>query len=97
MKVPRGFESHPLRQRVSEADKIALRVVKSPRARRFLSSKSRRERSIGEEMGRFSEILSVSTFRSGLWRWPGWAPAHLRQAPVRRIRRRAEPHRQGTL
>jgi hypothetical protein len=66
MKVPRGFESHPLRQRVFEAEKIGLCVAKSPRARRVLSSKSRRERSNGESARRFGEILSVSTFRRGL-------------------------------
>src|SRR5208337_3089059 len=69
MKVPRGFESHPLRTRVSEAEKIALCVAKSPRARRFLSSKSRRERSIQDDVGPFGKILSVSIFWRGLWKF----------------------------
>src|SRR5258705_8373705 len=44
MKVPRGFESHPLRQRVPEAEKSGLPLAKSPRRRRFLSRKSLREK-----------------------------------------------------
>jgi hypothetical protein len=60
-----------IRTRVSEAEKMALSVAKSPRARRFLSSKSRRERSIGESARRFGEIVSVSIFRRGLWPWQG--------------------------
>src|SRR5277367_3079959 len=35
MKVPRGFESHPLRTRVREAEKIAFSVAKTRRAPRF--------------------------------------------------------------
>ena len=66
-KAPREFELTALRTRVSEAEKIALSVVKSPRSRRFLRSKSPREKSIGEDVRRFGEILSVSIFRRGLW------------------------------
>src|ERR1039458_1855583 len=69
MKVPRGFESHPLRTRVSDAEKIALCVEKCPRARRFLSPKSRRESSNRDARWAFGPILSVSLFRRGLWKF----------------------------
>ncbi len=69
MKVSRGFESHPLRTRVSEAEKIAVCVAKCPRARRFLRPKSRREMSIDDDLGPFGKILSVSIFWRGLWKF----------------------------
>src|SRR5271155_843890 len=67
MKVPRGFESHPLRRRVSDAEKLRLQITNCPRARRLLSQKSRREISIAHDVATIGEILSISTFRRGLW------------------------------
>src|ERR1039458_5087568 len=65
----RGFESVPLRTRVSDAEKIAVCVAKCLRARRFLSPKSRREMSIDDDVGPFGKILSVSIFWRGLWKF----------------------------
>ena len=45
MKVPRGFESHPLRQRVPEAEKIgAPAAAKSPRSTAFSKAESPTEK-----------------------------------------------------
>ena len=74
MKVPRGFESHPLRTRVSDAEKIALCVAKGPHARRFLNRKSVRERLVSDDRRGFRPIISFSAFRRGLR-----APAPIRQ------------------
>ena len=48
MKVPRGFESHPLRSRVFEAEKSALTSAICPRAQSPLSPKSCDEICIGD-------------------------------------------------
>src|SRR5260221_10967800 len=63
MKVHRGFECHPLRQRIPEVDKSGLPLAKSPRRRRFLSRDSLRERPASADPPRFWPFLSISTFR----------------------------------
>jgi hypothetical protein len=68
MKVPRGFESHPLRQPVLDAEKFRVASAKSARARHLLNSESTREVPIRETPAPFARILSVSIFGGGLWR-----------------------------
>ncbi len=68
MKVPRGFESHPLRHRVLDAENIFAILPISARVRGFAKRKSLGDTSAGAGIGPFYEILSVAIFRKGLWR-----------------------------
>ena len=67
MKVPRGFESHPLRTRVLSARKISEKSAESTCAGRLVSSKPTREMPTREVPMPFAEILSLATFGGGLW------------------------------
>ena len=67
MKVPRGFESHPLRSGVLSARKFLEKCANSPRGRGLVSSKPTGEMPYREIPRSFGEILSVSIFGGGLW------------------------------
>ena len=69
MKVPRGFESHPLRSRVLYAEQFLEKSAKSARVRRLVGSKATGETLTWEIPRPFAEILSVSNFGGGLWRY----------------------------
>src|ERR1039458_4169833 len=52
MKVPRGFESHPLRSRVLYAEQFLEKSAKSARVRRLVGFKATGERLMWEIRGR---------------------------------------------
>src|SRR5271155_5787147 len=94
MKVPRGFESHPLRHRVPYVEKFGLLIAKSPLGRRFLNRESLRDKHLApirQDFAHFSlfrlsggDFATSSGLRIGKEKTPlGESPLQVRMTASR--------------